>query len=259
MDWYEAIFIRKSVRKYRDVRVSDEILAQIENCAQKIQCFDQTSSCCIRIYDEEDTKGWRNLFKVGAPHYMAIFAPKGNYGSFLAGEYSEQLVLYMTCKGIGTCYQGATKLPEKEIPEGMQLAMVIAFGYAKETLTRDQKDAKRQNLKNLVRYDGELTEELLSSLNSARLAPSAVNKQPWRFSSHDGQIDLYMTQDSIISKALVSGRIFDLGIALCHLITAVDHQWKHPEVKILTKEEAQKLPLSWTDKNCKYVATLYIR
>ncbi len=67
-----------------------------------------------------------------------------------AGYVLEPVLLYMTGKGLGTCYLGSTRIPGAE-PAVMKAAIAVAFGYPKSLLYRDPATAKRLPLKRTLR------------------------------------------------------------------------------------------------------------
>ena len=118
--------------------------------------------------------------------------------------------LYLQTLGLGVCWLGMGKLNPKTTTEveGMKFVIMLAFGHPKG-------DQLRQNLKGFKRKDMEkITDKADPRLEAARLAPSAVNSQPWYF-THDGN-----TLHVYCSK---KGSRLDAGIALAHLYV------EHPE------------------------------
>ena len=107
MNLYEAIGCRHSVRKYTDREVTEKLRGQI------LSYFDKTSRLNDRIRVEavifDNTKkkaDVHGLWKVDAPYYLAIYSDQEEGCERNAGYLMEQMVLYMTAKGLGTCYLG---------------------------------------------------------------------------------------------------------------------------------------------------------
>lgn len=231
MNRYEAIYIRKSVRRYSEKAIPADLLHQITNCSEKLPFLQEEGCCRIRIYSaKEAQKKIRGVFRVNAPYYMAVFTKKTEFALVEAGCYAERLVLYMTTKGLGTCYQGGCKLEKSQIPADMQLAIIVAFGYADGELTREAVRAKRQPLSKLCYFRENIGEDIRLMLKAARLAPSAMNHQPWRFLVKNDRLDLYLMEDSLFKNMFASRQLIDIGIALCHMLEAADEQWMSIEV-----------------------------
>ena len=87
----------------------------------------------------------------------------------------------------------------------MKFIIMLAFGYPKgDQLRHDLMGFKRKSME-------QITDKGDSRLESARLAPSAVNRQPWYF-THEG--------DTIHVHCSRKGSRLDAGIALAHLFVA---------------------------------------
>ena len=84
----------------------------------------------------------------------------------------------------------------------MKFVIMLAFGHPKgDQLRQDLKDFKRKLME-------QITDKADSRLEPARLAPSAVNSQPWFFTHEDETIHVYCSK---------KGSRLDAGIALAHL------------------------------------------
>ena len=260
MNRYEAIYIRKSVRRYSRKAVPSLLIQQIENCAQRLNFLEEESNCSVRIYNAVEAKSrLKGLFKVSAPYYMAVFAGTTPFALVEAGCYAERLVLYMTTKGLGTCYQGCCQLDPKEVPKGQQLAMIIAFGYAEGKLSREEREAKRQPLSRLCEFQAGTGDEIRTMLRCARLAPSALNRQPWRFRACNEQIEVFVEKDGAVpvrKSSSFSGQLFDMGIVLCHLLEAADELWIPLELVRDEKLAEEEKETGRAKKKVRYLFTL---
>lgn len=236
MNQFEAIEIRKSVRRYSKNAVPKVLIDQILNCAGKIPAVFPEKTCEIRIYSAlEAERKIKGAFRVKAPYYLAVFCGKSSTALIEAGCFAQRLVLYMTTKGLGTCYQGGSKLKAGEIPADKQLAAIIAFGYAEGQSFRDSRQIKRNPLNQMCSYHETVGEDMRTLLKTARLAPSAMNRQPWRFEVWQDRIAVYVVEDAILKNMLAAGQLFDIGIVLCHLLEAADELWM--DVGITREEE----------------------
>ncbi|MGN0294203.1 MAG: nitroreductase family protein [Lachnospiraceae bacterium] len=255
MNWYEAIYIRKSVRRYSRRAVPPVLLKQIKNCAEKLSLLQEDSGCSIRIYNAREAhRSIRGAFPVSAPYYMVVFTKKTAFSMIEAGCYAERLVLYMTTKGLGTCYQGGCRLSSSEIPEGMQQAIIIAFGYAEKSLVRRTERTNRRPLSKLCHFKENADEEIRSMLKAARLAPSAFNCQPWRFVVCSDRIDLYLHQNPVLKRFMGNGQLIDAGIVICHLLEAADEQWYPVEIK--RDEKTAEAADRRRDRRNQYIITI---
>ena len=68
------------------------------------------------------------------------------------------------------------------------------------------------------------------SIEYARIAPSAINRQPWKFKVTDSTIELVINKGIINIDKLEESKKLDLGIALFHVIVALEHYNKDYKV-----------------------------
>ena len=207
----EMIPRRRSVRSYTQEPVGEEQLAQIRTFMDGLKPLFPEAATQARIIPTEEAaflQKWRN------PQFFAFYAPKTDEGLMNVGFMYQQLDLYLQSLGLGTCWVGLGT-PVDTIhkpPEGMKLAVMMAFGHPDKAPERTQEaDFKR-------RKPAEISDIPDARLEAARLAPSATNSQPWAF-LHEGEtIHVYREKLSLI-KARTHGRmnLIDTGIALAHL------------------------------------------
>lgn len=104
--------------------------------------------------------------------------------------------------GLGTCWVSGLFKPEIvrrqiELAENEQVYAVIPVGYTRDRYSMEEKIMvrfvaadKRKSLNELCkgRFREGWPEWIKSALECARLAPSAVNRQPWRFTVNEDAI-----------------------------------------------------------------------
>ncbi len=151
------------------------------------------------------------------------------------GYTFEMLVLYAESLGIGTVWLGGT-MNRSAYEKAMELASdemmpcASALGYPaekmslKETIMRKSVKANErlpfEELFFHTNFNTPLTKEnagkLAHPLEMVRLAPSAVNKQPWRVIATDGAVHFYLKRNKGFTASAVDMQKIDMGIALCH-------------------------------------------
>ena len=156
------------------------------------------------------------------------------------GYSFEMFVLYAQSIGIGTVWIGGTMdrsaferalvLEQNEV-----MPCVSPLGYpagkksVRETMMRKAIKADSRNSFETIFFDGTfdvpLTKEaagrLAEPLEMVRLAPSAVNKQPWRVVLDKNGVHFYLKRTKgFVSEAVGDMQKIDLGIALCHFALA---------------------------------------
>jgi len=204
----ETIRKRKSIRKYGltplDAAALEKVREQIKNV--KPLCHDIKYS--IEIAGK--TKG---MFNIKAPHYL-IFGSEEKDGAYEnIGFIGQQLDLFFSEAGFGSCWLGAAKPEDKEV-SALPHVICMSFGKPAERLHRDISEFKRKTL-------AEISEGADPRLEAARLAPSGMNAQNWYFTAENGKIHCYRKKVPLEFMNKLS--CIDMGIALCHIAEESDN------------------------------------
>ena len=158
------------------------------------------------------------------------------------GYSFEMLVLYAQSLGIGTVWVGGTMdraafEQAMALEEDEMMPCMSPLGYPaekmsfKESMMRKGIKADSRNSFETFVYDGAfgvpLTPEKAGSLahplEMVRLAPSAVNKQPWRVVRKENTVHFYLKHSKgFVSEAAGDMQKIDMGIALCHFALAAE-------------------------------------
>lgn len=224
MTLYEAIFRRKSVRKYKDDEIEGRILEKIKRFGADAVGIRPDIRVKWRIFKASDNNV-KGMFQVKAPYYVALYSEICDDYRKNAGCLMEQFSLYLHTMGIGSCYQGGAKL-RNDAEEDLKLIMIMAFGYPAEPLERERADFRRLELKKLVRVHGTFGKIQKQLLEPARLAPSAMNLQPWRYVVTENRIHLFVKKPGMIGyQKQLNMNLFDAGIAIAHMMLTAEELW----------------------------------
>lgn len=250
MNLYEAIARRQSIRRYAWNEVAEKLRGQILSYFDKTTRLNDRIQMEVEILDNmKKNVPIHGLWKVEAPYYLAIYSETADGFERNAGYVTEQLVLYLAVKGLGTCYLGASK-PSQTVKNGKKLVMLVAFGYPEGKLYRESALAKRHPLNELCVFKEEAGEQMKTILRAARLAPSAMNLQPWRFIVYSDRIYVFMQKKKFSLAGSFGLRDFDIGIMLSHIMLAAEELW----MELRTETEEPFASKSY--KNGEYIATL---
>lgn len=211
-----------------------------ETCRWKMEIVDSIAKEC-------PIKG---VGVVQAPYYLVFYGEKSPEARQNAGYMMEQMVLYLTTKGLGSCYQGGARMKKEKIQDSLKALLILAFGYPVKCLLRDGAAAKRYPLKELCIFKEEVGEEEKAILYAARLAPSACNTQPWRFVVYQGKIHVFIRKNSLMEHLLPAMKDIHIGIVLCHMQLAAEEQWLSPTFSVEEKVKERNI------KKWDYVTTL---
>ena len=104
MNNYEAIFARKSVRKYNMKSLTPEVLQQIENYCQDVPYLFGDMEAEFRILPYSDhVVSAVSPFTVKAPYYLVIYMKPQARACMTAGYILQQISLHLVTMGLGSC------------------------------------------------------------------------------------------------------------------------------------------------------------
>jgi hypothetical protein len=224
LNFFETIFKRKSVRKYNLSSLDDEMLSEIKTFVGSVGPLYENIKTEIRFGTKSEIY---NLSSVKAPHYLVMTSEKTEGYLTNAGFMLQQVDLFLSSRGIGSCYLGMA-LPTKTTKKSSEydFVMVLAFGNPAEAVHRSSvSEFKRKQLSEITNIAN--SDKLLEPV---RLAPSATNSQPWYFTGGDGIIHAYCFKANLL-KAFVYDKMnkVDMGIALCHMGISAEQLGKKME------------------------------
>jgi len=202
MDMKEMICHRKSCRSFTGKPVDGEMIEKILS----YELVPLYADIKVRM-DIVGRKQVKCICPWTTPQLIAVYSEEKEGWLENVGFLFQQMDLYLQTLGLGVCWLGMGRMNPKTTTsvEGMQFVIMLAFGYPKaDPLRTDVREFKRKPME-------EITDKADPRLEPARLAPSAVNCQPWYF-IHDG--------DSIHVYCAKKGSRLDVGIALAHLYVA---------------------------------------
>jgi len=220
----ETIRKRKSIRKFDMTPLDTATLEMVKTHFANLSPLYPNIDYTIEIAGK--TKG---MFNIKAPHYL-IFNSEEKEGYLEnIGFIGQQLDLFLSASGLGSCWLGAAKpmskeesaLSDKEEPvpsdtsdkkrSTLSHIICIAFGNPAESLHRELSGFKRKPLSDVSEGNDE-------RLEAARLAPSGMNAQNWYFIAEGGKIHCYVKKPNPL-LGLMLGKMssIDLGIAICHI------------------------------------------
>lgn len=232
----ELIQIRHSVRSYDSKPLSNELINNIE---KYIESVDNPFNKNIRIklvkkdsYDKAVKLGTYGVIK-GANYFLVAACDNDDLSLVSLGYTLEKVILYCTSLGLGTVWIGGT-FNRGDFAKTMNLGpneilpIVSPLGYEGgkksfiASLIGDNSN-KRKSIEEIcfnndfnTPLQPDKSSEYFKPLDMLRLAPSALNKQPWRILKKDNNLHFYLASDNHMNKV-------DIGIALCHFhLTAME-------------------------------------
>jgi len=269
----DAVTKRYSVRTYDKRPIEKEVKEKIFAYAESLQ-NPLGPKMKIQFIEKElapngEKLGTYGIIK-GANVYLGVTIPNEEYAQEALGYDFEKLVLYATSLGLGTCWLGGTFnrsafVSAMEIEEGDIFPILSPLGYPAQ-----KKSLTEQIMRKSIKADGRFAwkelffknsfENVLSPedagdfefpLEMLRLAPSAVNKQPWRVVVTKDAVHFFEKHSMNVEEGSVDMQRIDVGIAICHFHLAALEQ-------NMAGHFERKLPEFEIPKNMTYIASWFI-
>ena len=211
----EAIEARHSVRAYKDLPLSEEIVKVLEDEIVKLNNEGQLH---IQLICNEPKAFQGTLAKYGkfrnANNYLVMAGKRADDLDERIGYYGERLVLLAQTIGLNTCWVGLSykKIPDTYVlEEGEVIKAYIAIGYG-ETQGSGHKIKTVEQVSNA----SDITPSWFKKgVEAALLAPTAVNQQKFSFE----HVGVKNNRHQIRAKngfSMIGYTKMDLGIARYH-------------------------------------------
>jgi len=233
MNIIESIKQRRSIRTYTGEPLNAAHKAQIQEFINQLKAPFGVKARIEMLSIQPDkepvklgTYGWIK----GAVDYLALVFEEALFAETAAAYMFEQVVLFCTSLGLGTCWLGGS-FSRKDFKKQLSLKpneslrIVSPVGYPNDkkrlfekiVVNAEHNHSTRKHFSTLFfhnQFDKPLTQTTAGvyylPLEMVRLAPSANNKQEWRAVLQDEQtIHFY-------KKTYINFDSIDIGIALCH-------------------------------------------
>ncbi len=246
--WKDAIQIRHSCRTFTAQPLSEDVCKSLEQFLDYVNNGIEGVRA-IFVKDGGDKViqsiiGSYGLIK-GVRSYIAFIADQQD-AKYLEkiGYLGEMCVLEATSRGLKTCWISGTFKPrivEKQIRIGPneKVIAITPLGYSrgkKSIVEMIMKKAtgsqQRKSVEELCPegYKQDYPKWIKESIALTRLAPSAVNKQPWRFIIGENNIKIRINDTKNAER-----KRLDCGIAMLHieigaLSNGIEGEWSYSEL-----------------------------
>lgn len=232
--WYEVIPRRRSRRAFASAELEPSVLVGLRTVCQEFRPFAGVRAELVEHSADDILRGIVGSYgKVkGATTLIAFVGDMDDpHVQEKLGYTGEGIILEATAMGLATCWVGGFFRPGVAasvvgIARNEKVLAVTPVGRALEELSLEERTMtgfarshQRRPLAHLVTGldTSEWPEWVKSGLEAARLAPSATNRQPWRFHLERESITVSVANarlDFFVSKRL------DCGIAMLHIEVA---------------------------------------
>ena len=232
--WYEAIWIRRSRRLFHSKSIDQDVLERLHTVCKTFCPFTEVRAVLVNHSADEVFKGIVSHYgKIrGAPAFIAFIGNmEDQHIHEKLGYMGEGIVLEATALNLGTCWVGVSFKPEvasfhARIKKNEKILALTPVGYTQEKWSLEEKimtgfgrTHKRKHAEELIKgkKDTPWPQWVKTALEAARIAPSAVNRQPWRFTVKSDSITVSVNN---LKDTLNISKRLDCGIAMLHIEVA---------------------------------------
>ena len=249
-DWYQAINVRCSRRNYaRGRHIEADLKDRLHFTCNSFRPF---GSARVEFISEPPDDIFANAFGFygnikNAPAFFAFIGDMSDpHIQEKMGYTGEGIILEATSLGLSTCwaalsYKAGTVKSMLSLDSKEKLMAVSPVGYSTEHWTFGEKafsgfgvNHRRNSLSSMVTGlpAAQWPEWARSAVEAARLAPSAINRQPWGFAV--GSNSVTVSERGAGPKFNVSRRL-DCGIAMLHIELGALHKGTAGRWELLQK------------------------
>lgn len=207
---------------------------------------------------------------LGAPSFIAAAVEQSSQAMEQLGYIFEQLVLFLTSQGLGTCWLAGTfrrsafavalHLQGNEI-----LPVATPVGYPSrirgplDILIKPIPILRQRAPWRSLFFDGDFSRPLDKTaagpfavpLEMVRLAPSASNKQPWRILKEGDRFLFFLDRDPAYrQRHEFDVQKIDMGIAMLHFEstaheTGLSGHWETPSIEVSLSSRPFEHIMTW--------------
>ena len=232
--WFAAISTRRSRRRLNNVPVESDNLVRLSKVCVEFRPFQHARAVLVNESPKRLFKGIVGPYgKIrGAPAFVAFLGDMNNPNvQEEVGYTGEGIILEAEALHLATCWVAGFFRQEVaasliKMHESERILAVTPVGYAIQRQTLEERlmtgfgwTHRRKPLSTMVTGldERDWPEWIKAALQAARLAPSAVNRQPWRFRVEPHSITVSVNRPGM--EFNVSKRL-DCGIAMLHIEVA---------------------------------------
>ena len=268
MDIMQAIKTRRSVRTFDSMTLAADDAKQIIECAKSAK-NPYGMDVEFRLLDAKKD-GLSSVVINGTDSFIAGKMTRAAHAEEAFGYTFEQVVLFAQTLGVGTTWIAGTMdraafERAMDLREGEVMPCVSPLGYpakkmsVRETMMRKGIKADTRFAFEEVFFDETFNQPLAKekagrledALEAIRLAPSAVNKQPWRVVVCGNKVHFFEKKNVGFDDNKWDIQKVDMGIALCHFEMGAKQSGLNPVFEI--QDPGLSLP-----ENTRYIASFVL-
>jgi nitroreductase len=250
-NFLELVKSRRSVRTYDGKMPESTVIEELKNFSENIS---NPYGIDVRfIFLDADENGLSSPVLAGEKLYVSAVVQKGEHADEAYGYSFQELLMQAHKMGLGTVWIGGTMPRDKfekasGLAEGEIMPCVSPLGRVSAKMSVKEK-LMRKGVKADNRMDFEeiffsenfdtplskgraMEEGLCDTLDCVRLAPSAVNKQPWRVVVSNNAAHFYVKHDKGFITPDYDLQKIDVGIAMYNFEKELTDEGKKPSLEL---------------------------
>jgi nitroreductase len=206
MTLYDTIYARRSVRRYDEAALEAGELSELQDYLDGLRHF-PGQAARFEVVGKDKLKGGI------APYAILAYSDDSDMALTNIGYTLQEVDLWLQGRGLGSVWCGmAAPLEKRE-----DYRILLGFGRTDVAPRAGEQDFDRKKITEISNEDNAVA-------RAARLAPSAVNLQPWKLRFSDGRIRVEADVRGV--SRLLPGRLwlYGFGIILKHIELALAHE-----------------------------------
>lgn len=209
MTLYETIYARRQVRKFNNTQLEKQTLEDILKCVSDSKQLDGQHAR-FEIASAEDVSGG------SAPHYLLSYCDDSSAAYANVGYVLQKADLYIQSIGLGSGWF----MGPKPINSSEDFCIALAFGNTDISMRKGIDEFKRLPLEKISAIDNAVA-------RAVRLAPSAINSQPWKLEFEDKKVIVKDCGRGVM-RVVLRNKLnkIDIGIATRHAVLALKQEGK---------------------------------
>lgn len=220
----DALYKRKSTRQFSKIEIESDVIERIKKRLSGIEPFYKKGRYEVVVSE------YRQNLDV-APYSVGIYTDGLKESEINAGYILQQIAIYLSAIGVASCFRTKTLMLNQFNDKGLKLSVSLVFGYPKEGMYRDENDIKRLPMKKICVIKEEMNKRIESVIESARIAPSSYNVQPWRFVVYNNRIHVFLKRKQI--KNIEKYSYINIGTMLGNIAVVTDEMWIDLRYKVI--------------------------
>lgn len=236
---YDALLNRYSVRRYRRDALPASVLACIRNLPEQVESLVPQNRLQLHTPDQMQVDramvrsfGAYGVF-VNPPHAMLPTITGTQHPLVDWGYRAQQIMIGINRMGVGSCYIGAVSRQDAvrarlDLAPDERFGALLIFGTPARSVDSPLDQRKRLPFPDIFFQDtfeqpAHPPQRLVTVMEAARAAPSAVNTQPWRFLWREPWLHVLVRRHNprYLSRGNQAYRYVDGGVVMANISMAL--------------------------------------